>query len=162
MEISAPQIERLIEVVRQSHDFVVLDLERVLDAVAIKALDMADLIIPVMEAMLPFVRDASRLVRALRSLGYGDSKLGLLVNRHQSGSEISLADIESAVNLKVAHTVPNSFKEVAHAINTGVPLVKDSPSNPVTRALRTIAEELLGRPKPARHGWLGRLVGQRV
>jgi pilus assembly protein CpaE len=149
LDIAPEQIERVLEVARQNHDFVIVDVERMLDAVAIRALDKAELIFPVMEKMVPFIRDAKRLVRAFRALGYGDEKIRLIVNRYEKGGEINLEELERVVGIKVYHTVANSFTDVSHSINEGVPIVKVNARNPVSRALRAIADDLTEGSRPS-------------
>jgi pilus assembly protein CpaE len=158
LSITAAHLERVLDVARQNYDFVILDLDRKLDAVAIKALDKAELIFPVMQHMLPSVRNARRLVRAFRSLNYPPSKLRLIVNRYERRSTIDLPQLEEAVGLKVSYTIPNSYADVVESINTGVPLLKVNANNPVTRGLREIADELAEKPAPGARGWIGRLI----
>jgi len=161
LSITAAQIERVLEVAADSHEVLVLDVERMIDAVAVKALDRAELVFLVLQNMLPHVRDAKRLVHVLRTLGYPDTKLRLVVNRCDSHGALTLAQIEEAVGLKVAYTLPDSPKDVSKAINTGMPLVKLDRDSPVAKSLRAIAASLAGKPKAAAaHGWIGRLIGE--
>lgn len=160
LTVTASQLERVLEVAQGSYDVVVLDLERFLDGMAIKALDMADHVFLVMENLMPYVRDAKRLVRVCRALGYPDDKMHLIVNRYEKGGAIDLAQIEKAVGLPVFRTIPNSFADVAQAINTGVSLAKVNPHNPVVQALREIAAEITGSNMPRPHGWFDRLFGK--
>lgn len=156
LDITAQQIERLLDVARASYDFVIVDLERALDAIAIKVLDKADLIYPVMEQMVPFIRDAKRMVKAFLGLAYPKEKIHLIVNRYQRRGDISLVDLEETVGLKVYRTVPNDFSQVAESVNLGMPLMKTSPNSAVARAIRDIAGDLTQTGKQ-QHGWFGRL-----
>jgi pilus assembly protein CpaE len=160
LAITPQQLQRILDVAVAEHDFVILDLERMLDSVAVKALDRADLIFLVLEGMLPHVRDAKRLVNVLRTLGYPDSKLRLIVNREGRGGAIGLAQVERAVGLKVSHTIPDSPSDVAEAVNTGIPLPKAHPHNAASRGLRHIADALAGQKPSAARGWMNRLVGE--
>lgn len=159
--ITARQIGRILEVAREQHDFVVVDLVRTPDTtVSMKAIDMADLIFVVLEATVPHLRDLSRSLRILRSLDCPDSKLRLIVNRYDKHVAIDLAQIEKTVGLKADYTIPNSFAEVSESLNTGVLLAKANPKNPVVRGLREIADELVGKPAGSGRSWIGRLIGE--
>jgi pilus assembly protein CpaE len=160
LAITPQQLGRVLDVAAQGHEYVVLDLERMLDAVAVKALDRAELVFLVLEGMLPHVRDAKRLVRMLRSLGYPDGKLRLVVTREDRRGAISRQQIEAAVGLKVSYGVPDSPGEIAEAVNAGVPLPQLHPHGAAVRALRLIAQGLTGRKSSAARGWIGRLVGE--
>ncbi len=152
------QLERLLNLVENNYERVVLDLDRVLDPLTIKALDMSDVVYLVMENLLPFVRDAKRLVAKFRALGYADGKVRIVVNRYEKNGTIDVAQIEKAVGLKVSHTIRSSFPDVAQAINTGVPITDVNPSNTIVGVLRTMAHELDDAPAHRRMNWIDRLL----
>lgn len=159
--VTAEQMARVLEVAREHHDFLILDLVRTPDAaVAMKAIDMADLIFVVLEATLPHLRDLKRSLGILHSLECPDSKLRLIVNRYDKHVAIDLVQIEKTVGLKVEYTIPNSFAELSESLNTGVLLAKAHPKNPVVRGLRGIADELVGKRAESGRSWIGRLIGE--
>lgn len=159
LAVTATQVERVLDLVVQEYDFVILDVDRVLDAPSIKALDRAECVYLVMENMVPFVRDARRLLGILRSLGYPESKLRLVVNRYRKSSGIELSRLEKAVGLPVAHVLQESFDDVSDAVNAGVALAKLHPHNTVARGIRALADGIAGGSGSAPSGWISRLVG---
>jgi pilus assembly protein CpaE len=157
--MSAAQLERLLDLVEVNYDMVVLDMDRVLDPLTIKALDMSDVIYLVMENLLPFVRDAKRLVGKFRALGYEDNKIRIVVNRYEKNGTIDIAQIEKAVGLKVSHTIRSSFADVAQAINTGVPITEVNPNNAIVQVLRDMAHEFDGTHPKRVLSWIDRFMG---
>ena len=157
LSVTAPQLERLLEVARETFEFVVLDMQRTFDAVAVAALDKSDVIFAVMENMIPDIRDAKRLVSTLRSLGYPDSRLRLVLNRQERKSVATLDEIAHAVGLQVRHVVPNAWDDASKSSNLGVPLADLNPRSPVVHALRAMVDELVasaahtGARQPAGH-----------
>lgn len=158
LAITASQLEQVLTLVRRTNEFVVLDLDSTIDAVTLKALDMADVVYVAMECNLPVVRNAKRLVKLFRSLGYGDDKLRLLVNKYQSDGLMDVKSIEQAVGIKVHHTIPNQVAAVTEAFNLGQPLELLHPQNGVLKALREITSSLLHTPLPKPRGWMDRLM----
>jgi pilus assembly protein CpaE len=158
LAITASQLEQVLTLARRTHEFVVLDLDSTIDAVTLKALDMADVVYVAMECNLPVVRNAKKLVKLFRSLGYGDDKLRLLVNKYQSDGLLDVKSIEQAVGIKVHHTIPNQVAAVTEAFNLGKPLVLLDPQNGVLKALREITATLLHAPLPKARGWMDRLM----
>ena len=157
--MSPIQLERLVDISASHYDMVVMDLERVVNPLTSQALDMADVVYLVMESLLPFLRDAKRLVQKFREMGYEDKKIRLIVNRYERSDVIDVAQIERVVGLKVSHTIPSIFQDVAQAINTGTPLVQVNPKSPILDVLREMASEL-EPPKPRQSAnWLTRLLG---
>lgn len=162
MDIRAENVERILNVARGSYDFVVLDVSRALDANSIKALDCSDQIYLVMQQGLPFIRDGNRLLGLFRSLAYPDARVQLLVNRYEKAADISLRDIEQALGMQVAKTMPNSFSAVAISINQGKPVLDLAPRDPIARSLREMACELARTEpeQPEAGGWLRRFKRQ--
>jgi pilus assembly protein CpaE len=154
--IKPEHIELLLNVAINHYDYVILDIGRVLDAVSIKAMDHANVIFPVLQLTLPFVRDAKRLASVFRALGYPEDRLSMIVNRFEKG-EITLDDVEKTVGLKVFRTIPNRFASVAASINQGVPIVKLAPRDPVSKALEALAHDLV-HGTGEHHGWLKGLL----
>ncbi|KON81865.1 AAA family ATPase [Azoarcus sp. PA01] len=157
IDVRAEHVEAILKVARANYDFVIVDVGRSLDAVSLKPFDMADMIFPVVQLTLPFIREAKRLVEVFVSLGYPTSKVGLVVNRHHKNSDISLQDVERTVKAKLFKTVPNSYDTVAASVNQGEPIGRLAKNSPVTKALREIAESLVDDPEKASKGWLSRL-----
>jgi pilus assembly protein CpaE len=160
MAITASQLEQVLTLAKRMHEFVVLDLDSAIDAVTLKALDMADVIYVTMECNLPVVRNAKRLVKLFHSLGYGDDKLRLLVNKFQADGVLDVKTIEQAVGIKVHHTISNQVEAVTEAFNLGKPLEQLHPQNAVLKALREVTAHLLHTPLPKTRGWMDRLMGK--
>lgn len=158
VDVRPESIERLIAVARGCYDFVLLDVSRTLDANAIKALDQADAIYLVLQLTLPFIRDAGRLLQIFASLGYPKEKARVLVNRFHKDGEIGLRDVEHTLGLKITRTIPNSFGAVAESINHGRPIIDLAPRDPVAKALRELAGDLV-QVEQRSSGWLQRLLG---
>jgi pilus assembly protein CpaE len=154
--VTPEQIERILEVAVGNYDFVIVDIERSIDARAMKALDRADRIYMVMEAMLPFIRDAKRLARTFHQLGYDGQKLQVVVNRLDKDVDLPISRVEKALAVEVNWKVPNDFANASASVNQGVPVAKLAPACAVSKAIRAHARELAGADKP-RRGLLGQL-----
>lgn len=141
-EIKPEHINPLFQVAMKHYDFVILDVGRGLDAISIQALDRADLVFPVLQQTLPSIREAKRMSNVFRALGYPDDKLRLIVNRHEKNADITLADIENTLNLKIFKPVPNDYTTVTRAVNQGIAAIKLSRRSPVAKSLQEIAHEL--------------------
>ena len=156
-DIRAEHVESILKLARANYDFVIVDVGRSLDAVSLQPFDMADMIFPVVQLTLPFIREAKRLVQVFLSLGYPMSKVGLIVNRHQKNCDISLEHLERTVNAKVFKAIPNAYEAVAASVNQGEPIARLAKNSPVTKALREIAASLDVEAEKTGKGWLSRL-----
>lgn len=156
MDIKPEHIDAILTLAVMHYDFILLDMSRTLDTLAIKALDRADQIFPVLQAALPGVRNASKLLAVFRSLGYSSSKIEVIVNRFERTGSVSLDGIQRSLGVTSLRTVPNSYKEVNDAINHGTALAREARSNAVTRNLAEFALALSPRVEESR-SLLGRL-----
>ena len=117
---------------------------------AIKALDRAYRIFPVLQAGLPGLRNANKLLAVFKSLGYPADKIELIVNRFEKGAEIGLDDIQRSLGTANLRTVPNSYKEVNASINHGDALAEVARSNAVTKNLAEFALSLSPKQEDSR------------
>lgn len=157
MEVTPAHIDALLALARNHYDFIVLDVGRTIDARTIKALDHADVIFPVLQTTMPYVRDGKRLLDVFRSLDYPKDKVQLIVNRYQKGGDISLDDLERSLDHKVARVVPNHYEATAASVNQGVPIARLARKSPVTRALQEWRASLSRVPEQAGTGWIARV-----
>ena len=145
LEIKPEHIDAILDLAIDQYDFILLDIERSLDAFSIKALDRADRIFLVLQAGLPYIRNANKLLSAFKSLNYPNDRIALIINRFEKSGAIGIDDIRRSMEVVNLHTVPNSYKEVNASINHGDPLLESSRSNPVSKNLAELA--LLLSPK---------------
>ena len=156
LEIRPEHIDVLLRLARANYDCVLLDAGRTLDAVTVRALDYADLIFPVLQVSVPFIRDGKRLLDAFRTLDYPPEKIRLIVNRHERGGSIPLEQLEKTIGVTAYRTFPNDYDAVSDSINQGVPATKLARHSAIARSLREFAESLTTAPVERKKGWFGR------
>jgi len=162
-DVKREHVEAIVRLARSHYDFVILDVSRSLDGLSLQALDMADTIFPVLQLTLPFVRDGKRLLSIFRSLDYPRSKIQLIVNRYEKGGELSLQDLERAVDEKVSHVVPNSYLAAAASVNLGIPIVKANRGNPISKLLIEMGRGFVpAEEQIASGGWLSRMLSRQA
>lgn len=158
MQVKPEHLDAILNVAVNHYDFVILDLGNDLDELTIKALDRSDTIFLVMQMMLTYIRNAKRMMGVFGSLGYPTDKVELVVNRFWKNGEISLDNLPTTLGNNRIRTIPNGYKEVAKAINLGVPLVSVSKSSAVLKAIGEFAHSLVPKPESAQGGLFRRLL----
>ncbi len=123
-EIRPEQIESIMALAKRQYDFVLLDLGRQINGIAIRALDNSDVICPVLQQHLPYLRNGRRLLDIFASLGYRRDKVHQIVNRFDSGAPVSLGDLERSLGQKVMHILPNNFEIASESVNQGMPVLQ--------------------------------------
>ena len=158
LQIKPEHLDAILNVAVNQYDFIILDVSKNLDDLSIKALDRAQKIFLVVQTMLPYIRNAHRMMTVFRSLGYPQDKVELLVNRFWKNGEIGLDDLRASLGVNKMRIIPNGYKEVAKAINQGIPLVTVSKSSAVLKAISELAQSLLPKSDQVQGGLLSRLL----
>jgi pilus assembly protein CpaE len=157
-DVHPEHVDALLRLARQHYDFVLLDIGRSLDAVSVRALDQADMIFPILQATLPYIRDGKRLLQVFRSLDYRKDKIHLIVNRHSNTGDIRLRDCEQAYGMEMFRTIPNHYEAAAASVNQGVPILQLQRASPISKALQDLARTLAGDSNTESRGWLSRIL----
>jgi len=158
LQVKPEHLDAILNLAVNQYDYVILDLNKTLDDLGIKALDRAHKVFMVLQAMLPHIRNAKTMMAVFRSLGYSADKMEIVVNRYWKNGEISLEDLRAALGVDKVRVVPNGYREVAQAINHGMPLASIARSSPVLKAISEWMQSLLAKPDQGPAGFIGRLL----
>lgn len=159
LQMATPEnISKLLELMRQVFDTVVIDLGMYLDEITLKVMDISDAIVLVSVQNLPCLANVRRFLDNVRHAEAGlEDKLKIVVNRHLEESDLVVEDMEKALGLPVFWRVPNDYKTTLSAINQGKTLLETAPKAPVTRALGDLAAALspVGQPQETKKSLFG-------
>ncbi len=148
-EIRPDHFESVLQLARRHFDFVVIDMGRQVNALSIRALDSSDLIFPVLQQSLPYLRNTRRLLDIFASLGYRRDKIQLTLNRFENAAAVTLAELERVLDLRVAHRVPNNYDIANDSINQGVPVLQLARSSSVSKSLAEWVNRLVDSNVPS-------------
>lgn len=154
--ITPVQVDQVLRLARQQVGMVLLDLPDALDALTVKALDLADEVILVLDNTVPSVRRAKRWLTMLHSLGYTDSKLRLVLHKTHPGSDIDISHLEATLGMPLSHTLPGDPATSLQAMNQGVPMATLNAGSPWVQALRHWIEQTWHLTPTRRKSWLER------
>jgi pilus assembly protein CpaE len=157
-DVKPEHIEEILKLARRHYDYILLDVGHNLDAVSIRALDQADMIFPIVQTTLPYIRDGKRLLDVFRSLDYPKDKIHLIVNRYEKSNEIRLEDMKTAYGTGIFRTIPNHYSAAVASVNQGVPILKLEKSSPISKVLQEFAHSLMGDASETSQGWFSRVL----
>jgi pilus assembly protein CpaE len=146
-DVKPEHIDAILKLAVTQYDIVLLDLPRVVDATLIKALDQAASIFLVLQASVPHLRNADKLLSVFRSLDYTMDKIALILNRYEKRSAITLEKIKRTLGPMDVHTIANGYRQVSTAINQGVPLVQLESRHGVIRNLSDLGDTVTPPPE---------------
>lgn len=121
-EITAEQIKNILNALKKTFSYIVIDIGTNIDSKTITALDMSDIILLIAIVNLPAIRSTQRCMELFSKLGYNKDKVKLILNRYMENEDIKTSDIEDVVKQKVYWKIPNNYLTMMSAINKGVPV----------------------------------------
>ena len=140
-EFTATQIrdeafDKLLEVARQTFDFVVIDAGSRFDMERKNLFAPSDVLYLVTQVSVPELRNSNRLISQL-SAGSGPN-MEIVINRYQARSlGISDEQITKALTRPPQWKVPNDYPAVLRMQNTAAPLALEE--SPISRAIQQMA-----------------------
>jgi pilus assembly protein CpaE len=138
-------IERLLSLMRNVFDFIVIDGGQSLDDISLKILEMSDTVLLVAILSLPCLTNVKRLLWTFQRLGYPEKeKIKIIISRYHKKSLISLKDAEESIKQKISWLVPNDYTTTMSAINQGKILSSVAQGVEITKNLRELASNFLG------------------
>ncbi|MEZ0604031.1 CpaE family protein [Paraburkholderia sp. IW21] len=160
-ELLPAQLERVITLVRERYDAVLIDIGQSLNPLTILALDHSDAICMVVRQNLLYLHGGRRMLDIFKELGYPASKVRLVVNQYDKNAWINLTTLEQTLGAKVAHQLPRDEKQVNEALNRGIPLVTSARDSALAQGINLLADMLWPPVAEPRKGVLGRLFAAR-
>ncbi len=119
--VTAAHIKSVINRLRAEHDLVVVDCPATFNDTTIAILDEADTILVLLSLEITSIKNMRLFLEVAEQLGYGNSKLRLVLNRADSTLGIRVADVEHSIGRKVDYTIVSDGRSVVYALNRGVP-----------------------------------------
>jgi pilus assembly protein CpaE len=145
-------LQRLLGVLSRMFDYVVVDSMMSIAPLYASVIQEATINLVVMQLNVPSAKNAERCVGAVRRMGIEASKIQIVVNRFvKKGWDIEPEEVERALGLKIAWSVPNDFKNAIAAINYGEPVVLRAPKSDMSVSLTGLATFLAGGASKSRN-----------
>jgi pilus assembly protein CpaE len=159
-EINIARLNRLLDILQDTYDQVIIDLPRQIDLFTTTVLERAGRVVLCMQQSLNHVQDASRLSSILQDdLSISKEQIIVVVNRYDMKNQVTLADISHHLPGLRHVTVPNDYKRVSDNVDLGVPLYEQSRKAPITRAICSLMQEVCGCQTMTTKGLFRRMLG---
>jgi pilus assembly protein CpaE len=142
--VDAATASTLIAELRKHFAYTVLDCEHYLTDRTLAALDAADRIVLVTQLNVAALRGTQRTISLCQRLGYGDEKLAVVVNRHQSSEVLTPSDASTLLNLPIFHLLPNDFRTADGAMGKGIPVARYDKSTRLAQSYGSLVNKLTG------------------
>lgn len=140
--ISTKHVERIVSLLSETHDYVVLDTGSVpCDEIMASALKGADVTLLVTTAHEASLNDASRLMNIMRSWGFDAGGPKPVLVATNEATELEVEDVERALGLQIVCSVPYD-RNISAAIRLGTPVVASHPHSSASESIVALARTL--------------------
>jgi pilus assembly protein CpaE len=141
--IPASLVGRILSLLKHNFDFVVVDTAPAFDEFVLQAFDETDEMLLVTTLDVPTLKNVKVAVETLDLLNFPKPKRHLVLNRADDKVGLSADQVESTLDMRIAASLPTS-SQVAHATNSGEPILLAAPKHQVSQALNKLAATLSG------------------
>ncbi len=141
--VSGETMRNVLELLRQSYDYVIIDTASNFSDVTLSALDSSDEILMVSPMDIVSVKNVKIGLEIMKSLEYPDEKVKILVNMANSKLGISYSDLERIFEKKISYMIPEGKKSLTKAVNKGEPHINIKGPNRTNKAFDRITKSIL-------------------
>ena len=131
--VTSEHMPIILDQLRTAYDYILIDIDKKLDEINLRILDLADVIFVVMTADLSCLKNVRLVLETISNLGYEHDKVRLVLNRSNAFTGINVKNAEGALKRTIDHQVVNEYRGAISALNSGAPF------------MFTRADSLLGR-----------------
>jgi pilus assembly protein CpaE len=147
--IPAPLVGRVLRVLKQMFEYVVVDTPPAFTDHVLAAFDESDYVALLATLDIPALKNLKLTLETLDLLNYPRENWRIVLNRADSKVGLQLAEVEKTLRVPIALQIPSS-RSVPASINRGVPIVLDEPNHPVSVAIKQFAEKQIAVPGSAK------------
>lgn len=162
--VSAQLVEKVIELLQESYDYIIIDTPGLFTDPSMVALDCAQQIMFILSLDLPTLKNGKLGLEVLDSLHHKD-KVKVVLNRTTLELGITPQDVEMSLGVSLTAQLPSDGRTVVGAVNMGKPFMLSDPKSRIAESLRRLARHVVHsdqkKPETVKkpQGLIGGLLG---
>ena len=156
--LTPQHIERIVELLAQTHDYVVIDTPGTFNELIATTLELANLILLVTSMDIASIKDTALALEMLRAASVSEDKVKLTINHSTAANSLREEDVSRVLDYEVFWQIPHDLA-VSSSTQLGQPIVIAKPYARVSRAIIDLAHTLTGTRQEKR-GFLDRFLGR--
>jgi len=142
--VTPAYLRKIIDILRESHDWVIVDVPSGLNDHSLGVLDAADQILVVAALEITTIKNVRLFLEVADQLDYERSKIRLVINRSDAAQGIRIGDVEASIRRSIDGAIVSDGRLAVLAVNRGVPFVVSHPESPLSRDVVKLARTLAG------------------
>lgn len=165
--VHAGHIERIVSVLTQTYDYVVLDTPGTFNDIVARSLELASMVVLVATVDMASLKDTLLAIDMLRSWNFPQEKIKLVINSTNEASNVQPQEVKRMLGRDVFWSIPYD-RNISTATQLGMPVVVAKPQSRASESIVEMAYALSGvrqakstKPKEAQKGGglFGRILG---
>ncbi len=142
--LSAAHIRDVVDVLAQTHDFVILDTPGTFNEIVAAAIEVGTMILLITTLDMASIKDTVLALEMLHErFGNDDERIKVVLNRAGIDTGVREKDVERTLDCDLWWRIPQD-NEVVKAAQLGRPIVMNRPNSKVSVEIREIARALAG------------------
>jgi len=151
-------IEKIVELLAQTHDYVVIDTPGTFNELIATTLELANLILLITSMDIASIKDTALALEMLRAAAVSEDKVKLVINHSTAANSLREEDVSRVLEYEVFWRIPHDLS-VSSSTQLGQPIVTAKPYARVSRSMIDLAHALTGTRQEKR-GFLDRVLGR--
>ncbi|MGE5615233.1 MAG: AAA family ATPase [Bacillota bacterium] len=140
--ITGNHVEKLINILRESYHYIIVDTSANFHEAVLTALDMSDRILMVSTLDLPTIKNIKSGLDVMETLRYPAEKIHVVLNKASEQFGIKYKDFENTLRQPIWSYIPEDSQTVVTSANKGFPFVMTRTETKVARAIIDMGREL--------------------
>jgi pilus assembly protein CpaE len=141
--VSPEAVQKVISLLAQTHDFVVVDCPATFTDLVAVALEQATVVLLLTSLDITSIKDTTTALKLLAGGINNDDKIKLIVNHATSANSLREDDVSKVLRREVFWSIPHD-EEIASSAQVGAPVVIDRPLSSVSTTITELAAMLAG------------------
>jgi len=152
--LTGEQTKRILNLLAQIFDYVIVDTPPMLTEAVVTALEEATMVLLVTSLEIVCIKNTKLCLEMMKSSEFSPDKVKLVINRANAANSLKADDLEATLGYPVFWKVPFDM-EAAVSAQLGRPLVQTSPNSKAAQSIVELLETIGGAKKPSTAGFLG-------
>ncbi len=141
--ITANHVERIINTLRESYHYIIVDSSANFHESVLTSLDMSDRILFISTLDLPTIKNIKAGLDVMETLRYPQEKIHVVLNKASEQYGIRYKDFESTLHKPIWSYIPEDSQTVVTSANKGFPFVMTRTETKVAKAIMDIGQKLI-------------------
>ncbi len=139
--ITANHVEKIINTLRETYHFIIIDTSANFHETVLTSLDMSDRILLVSTLDLPTIKNVKAGLEVMDTLHYPKEKINIVLNKASEQYGIKYKDFENTLRHPISSYIPEDSQTVITSANKGFPFVMTRTETKVAKAIMELSSK---------------------